>query len=311
MEKINPLEIRIGKLKLQNPVLLASGTCGYGSEIADFTDVKKLGGVVTKTITLKPRTGNPVPRIVETPSGMLNSIGLENKGLEDFAAVKSRELSKLGTEVIASIAGDNIKEFSAMAERLSLLTCVSGIEVNLSCPNVLHGMASRTYKLIAQDARATSDVVKAVRKCTKKTLIVKLSPNVTDIKEIAKAAENAGADAVSAINTLFGLSVNIKTGKPNLARGAGGLSGPAVKPVALYHIKEIYSCVKIPIIGMGGIMSFEDVIEFMMCGAACVQIGTCNFIHPGESAEIVRNLEEFVKGRKIKNISSLIGSVKI
>jgi dihydroorotate dehydrogenase (NAD+) catalytic subunit len=305
------MKINIGKLEFANPVLLASGTCGYGEEIAPLVALDKIGGIVTKTITLNPRAGNPTPRIVETSAGMLNSIGLENKGLTDFINNKAPVLCAYKTKVITSIAGESLEEFCLMAETLSELQCVDAIELNLSCPNVAHSMKGSGCRLTAQDACATEQVVGGVRKKTKKTLITKLTPNVTNIADIAKAAESSGSDAITAINTLFGLSVNIATRRANLAKGCGGLSGPAIKPTALYCVHEIFNNVKIPIIGAGGIFTWKDAVEFILCGATAVQVGTANFVNPNAAVEIVKGLECFISRQKIKNITSLIGTLVI
>ncbi|MFZ5801312.1 MAG: dihydroorotate dehydrogenase, partial [Candidatus Omnitrophota bacterium] len=254
------LNVKIGNLKLKNPIMVASGTFGYAEEIRGLLDLKKLGAIVSKTITLRPRRGNSPPRTCETAGGMLNSIGLENPGVEIFIAEKLPYLRKLGVPIIVSIASEaNPEEFVKLATRLDKVKGVSAIELNLSCPNLGKSkIENRESKLIAQDRSATYQTVKAVRKATKKTLVAKLSPNVTDIKEIAKAAQAAGADAVSLINTLVALAVDIETRRPELGNITGGLSGPAIKPVALNMVREVYAAVKIPIIGMGGIMTVED-----------------------------------------------------
>jgi dihydroorotate dehydrogenase (NAD+) catalytic subunit len=309
MSKI--LETKIGKLKLDNPVLSASGTFGYGEEISKFFDINKLGAIITKTLTIDKRQGNPSPRIVETPSGMLNSIGLEGPGLEVFLKEKKEFLSKLKTPVIISIAGNSVEDFTTMVSLLDQTKYVKAIEVNLSCPNVAHGVKKGKYKLVAQDAKATEKIIKAIRKKTKKTIITKLSPNVTDITEIAKSAETAGTDAISAINTLLGMAVDIESKKPLLGNVFGGLSGPAIKPVALKMVHDIYKKVKIPIIAIGGISCFKDVIEFMLCGATAVQIGTATFVDPLASFNIIKDLSSYCNKKKIKNISSLIGSLDV
>ncbi|MCK4462895.1 MAG: dihydroorotate dehydrogenase [Candidatus Omnitrophica bacterium] len=308
--EIRNLEVKIGKMALKNPVIAASGTFGYGEEMSEFFDIGKLGAIVTKTITLKPREGNPTPRIIETASGMLNSIGLENKGLKDFIFNKVPMLEKLNTHVIVSIAGFNLKEFSHLTEELSKIKCISAIELNLSCPNVAHNPRSTVHRLIAQDRTAVRKIVSAARKQTKLTLITKLSPNVSDIKPIAKTAEDAGSDALSLINTVFGISVDIDTRKSNLANIVGGLSGPAIKPVALNFVREAYSAVKIPIIGMGGIMTARDAIEFIICGSTAVGVGTANFVSPVATVEIINGIMSYMRKNRIKNISSLVGNLK-
>lgn len=309
--KKNILTVKLGDLELLNPIIAASGTAGYGEELSEFLDLSKIGAIVTKTITVKPREGNPTPRVIETPSGMINSIGLENKGLKDFVENKSKVLSKLKTKIIASIAGEKIDEFLKMAEEISAVKCVSAIEINLSCPNVKHSQHNLKCKLIAQDKEITGEIISKIKKKTKLPIIAKLSPNVTDIKEIALSAEGAGADALSCINTLFGVSVNADTRRPNIAKIVGGLSGPAIKPVALYFVREVYSACRIPIIGIGGIMTANDLIEFMLCGATAVQVGTGNFINPSICEEIFKGLKTYLEKNKIDDIMSLIGSLKI
>jgi len=300
---------KIGRLALKNPLIAASGTFGYGQELRDFFDVSELGAIVTKTITVNARTGNPAPRIAETPAGMLNSIGLENKGLKDFLSNKIKSLETLDTKIIVSIAGANIEEFEILAEKISSAGCVSGIELNLSCPNVIHTMQHSGYRLIAQDKKAVEKVVKAVRKRTKLTLIAKLTPNVTDITEIGKTAESAGADAVSAVNTLLGLSVDLKRRRPTLGNTVGGLSGPAIKPVALRCVWELAAKVKIPIIGIGGIMTGEDALEFIITGCRAVQIGTAHFIDPAASRKILAGIKTYLQKNKIHDIMSLSGTL--
>ena len=299
------LEVKIGKLKLKNPVTVASGTFGYGSEFDGTADIDKLGGIVTKTITLHARVGNKPPRIIETPSGMINSIGLENPGVEKFIKDKLPSLQKYKIPVIASIAGETIKEYSELAGRLDSVKDIAAIEINISCPNI------KTSKLFSQDENSTGEVVRAVRSATKKTVITKLSPNVTDIGGIAKSAESAGSDALSLINTLKAMSVDAKTRESRLGDVTGGLSGPAIKPVALFMIWKVYHRVKIPIIGMGGIMSPSDVVEFMLCGSTAVSVGTANFVHPNAAAEAVKGLSQYLKNEKIKDVNKLIGSLKV
>jgi len=300
------LGINIGKLKLKNPVMVASGTFGYAEEFKDFIDLKKLGAIVTKTITLNPRKGNPPPRTCETPAGMLNSIGLENPGWKVFLDEKWPYLKKLGVPIIISIASEGgPEEFVELARRLDKIKAIAAVELNISCVNI------RTKPLlIAQDAKATYNVVKAVRKIIKKTLITKLSPNVTDITEIAKAAEGAGSDAVSLINTITGMSIDIQERKPKIASVTAGLSGPAIRPVAVRMAWEVYQKIKIPIIGMGGIMDTPSALEFFLAGATAVSVGTANFVNPKVSIEIIEGIKEYLIKNKIKNIKSLIGSLK-
>ncbi len=299
------LNIKIGKLDLKNPVMVASGT--FGPEYGELIDINKLGAYIAKTITLTARTGNPPPRVIETPSGMLNSIGLENKGLDDFIKNKLPKLKNIKIPVIASIAGDDAGEFRVLAKRLSKIKKVAALEINLSCPNVKHG--KRDF-LIAQDEGATYEIIEAVRKTTPLTIIAKLSPNVTDITKIAKSAKSAGADAVSLINTLIGMAVDIDTKTPTLGNVTGGLSGPAIKPVALGMVREVYKNVKIPIIGIGGIMGYKDAVEFILCGAAAVQVGTANFVNPKTAIEIIDGIKKYMIKFNINNIKELIGALK-
>lgn len=290
---MNKLEVRIGKIRLKNPVMVASGTFGYGKEFEEFVDLKKLGAIVTKTITIRPRAGNPMPRTCETASGMLNSIGLQNDGIDDFIEEKLPYLARLGTPVIVSISGDGAKEFSDLAKRLDKEKAVDGIELNISCPNI------KGKGLIAQYPDSTYRVVKDVRKAIKKTLITKLSPNVTDIVEIAQAACKAGADAISLVNTFFGMAIDIETGKPKLGNITGGLSGPCIKPIALKMVWDVAKNIKKPVIGIGGIMSAEDAIEFLLAGAKAVQIGTANFITPGICEKIIKGIEKWTKKKSL------------
>lgn len=298
-------EVKIGKLKLKNPVMVASGT--FGQEYGELVDINKLGAYIAKTITLNERTGNPPTRVVDTPSGMLNSIGLENKGLDDFLKNKLPKLKSVKIPVIASIAGDDADEFVKLAAGLTKVKEVDAIEVNLSCPNVKHG--KRDF-LIAQDEAATREIITAVRKATHLTIIAKLSPNVTDITRIALAAESAGADAVSLVNTFVGMAVDIDTQRPVLGNITGGLSGPAIKPIALRMVRDVYKKIRIPIIGIGGIMDHKDAIEFMLCGAAAVQVGTANFINPKAGLEIIGGLKKYMVKNKIKDMKELIGALK-
>ncbi len=306
------LSINIGKLKLKNPVMAASGTFGYAEEFKDFMDSKKLGAIVTKTITLKPRKGNPAPRTCETPAGMLNSIGLENPGVANFIRDKLPHLTKLGNPVIVSIASEgDPQEFVTLAKRLDKIKEVAAIELNISCPNLGHGSLVISPKLISQDPKATYEVVNSVRKVTQKTLITKLSPNVTDIAEIALAAESAGSDAISLINTLTGMCIDINKREPRIACVTGGLSGPAIRPVAVRMVWQVYQKVKIPIIGMGGIVDTQSALEFFIAGATAVAIGTANFINPGVSIEIIEGIKKYLIKNKISGINDLIGSLNV
>lgn len=301
------ISVEIGGLKLKNPVMVASGTFGYAEEFQDFMDLKKLGAIVTKTITLKPRQGNPLPRTCGTPCGMLNSIGLENPGIEIFIQEKLPFLKKLGVPVIMSVASEEEpEEFLELVSRVNLIEEAGAIELNISCPNV-RGKAG----LIAQDPEATYKIVSQARKITGKTLITKLSPNVTSAAQIAKSAEEAGSDAISLINTLYGMSVDVERRKPKIAAGIAGLSGPAIRPIAVKMVWEVFNQVKIPIIGMGGIMDTSSALEFIIAGATAVSVGTANFIDPGISVKIISGLREYLAKNKISDIQELTGSLKI
>ena len=290
------MKIIIGKIKLKNPVMVASGTFGYAKEFEDLVDLKKLGAIVTKTITLKPKKGNPMPRVCETASGMLNAIGLENEGMKNFIDEKLPYLKKLGVPIIVSISGETIEEFSKLAKRLDKEESVDGIELNISCPNIKRQETrDKGQGLIAQDKDATYTLVKGVRDVTAKTLITKLSPNVTDITSIAKAACKAGTDAVSLVNTFLGMAIDIETGKPKLGNVTGGLSGPCIKPIALRMVWEVSKNIKKPVIGIGGIMTKEDAIEFLLAGAKAIQIGTANFVVPGICEDIIKGVGEWTR----------------
>ncbi|PIQ88527.1 MAG: dihydroorotate dehydrogenase B catalytic subunit [Candidatus Omnitrophica bacterium CG11_big_fil_rev_8_21_14_0_20_42_13] len=296
-------EIFLGALRLKNPVLAASGTFGYGEEFKDFLKPKDIGAIVTKTITFSPRQGNLPPRITETAAGMLNSIGLENKGLDDFIKNKAPGFRKLKTPVIVSIAGDSPREYGELAKKLCAAG-ISAIELNLSCPNL------KNSKLISQDPKTTYEVVKAVRKAAKAAIIAKLTPNVTDIREIAIAAEEAGADSVSLVNTFLGMGIDVNTRRPRLGNITGGLSGPAIKPIALRMVWETAGVVKIPVVGMGGIMTADEALEFIIAGASAVEIGTANFIEPKTSLNVVSGIKDYMRKNKIKDIKELIGSIR-
>jgi dihydroorotate dehydrogenase (NAD+) catalytic subunit len=299
------LEVRIGKIRLKNPVMTASGT--FGPEYGKFININSLGGYIAKTITLSARTGNPPPRVIETASGMLNSIGLENGGLDDFIKNKLPKLGSIRIPVIASIAGDSLREFASLASGLSRSKKIAGIEINLSCPNVKHGNLGL---LTAQDEDATYDAVRAVREKTGLTIIAKLSPNVTDITKIALVAQNAGADAVSLVNTFVGMAVDIKTRRPILGNITGGLSGPAIKPIALRMVRDVYKKVKIPVIGIGGIMNYTDAVEFMLCGATAIQVGTANFINPTGPVGIISGLKKYMAKHGIRGMKELTGALR-
>lgn len=298
------LNTNIGKLQLSNPVLTASGTFGYGEEFSDFMDLNRLGGIIVKGTTLLPREGNPYPRMAETPAGMLNAVGLQNKGIDYFIEQIYPRIKDLQTAVIINVSGSEIGDYVKTAEKINQLENIPAIELNISCPNVKEGgMAFGT------SCQAASAVVKAVREAYGKTLIVKLSPNVTDIAEIAKSVEAVGADAVSLINTLLGMAIDAEKQKPVLSTITGGLSGPAVKPIALRMVWQVAKAVKIPVIGLGGIMNAVDAVEFMLAGASAVQIGTANFIDPQIAVKIVDGINEYLERKGVKNIQDIVGCI--
>ncbi len=306
MSQTVDMRVRLGSLELRNPVLTASGTFASGREYADFMQLECLGAIVTKGVSLHPWTGNASPRIAETASGMLNSIGLQNPGVEAFCANDLVWLATRDVPVIVNVSGHSVAEYVAVAERLESESTVSALEVNISCPNVDEGgMAFGT------SCPAAAEVTRAVRAVTRKPLMVKLSPNVTDIAEIARAVEAEGADAVSLINTLLGMAIDTDTFRPKLARAVGGLSGPAIKPVAVRMVWQVASAVAIPIVGMGGIMSVEDAVEFMLAGATAVAVGTANFVDPTVTRRIAEGLETFCRGRGIDRVAELTGAVKL
>lgn len=300
------MRVRIGALELRNPVLTASGTFGYAREFDGLVDFSKLGGVVTKTITLEPRVGNPPPRIVETPAGMLNSIGLANVGVERFIAEKLPFLASLDTKVIVNVAGRSEEEFVAVVERLEPEAGFDAFELNFSCPNVKEGGLA-----FSSDPAVTLRVTRAVRKVTTRPLIVKLTPNVTDIATIAVAAEDGGADAVSAINTLVGMAVDVRTRRPRIATVTGGLSGPAIRPVAVARVWQIARRVRIPVIGIGGIMDAQDALEFLIAGATAVQVGTANFVRPDAAQQVAEGIERYCEEHGFRSVQELIGSLQI
>jgi dihydroorotate dehydrogenase (NAD+) catalytic subunit len=300
------LSVRIKDLVFKNPVLTASGTCGFGEEIADFIDLSKLGGVVMKGTTLKPRQGNDYPRMAETPSGMLNAVGLQNKGVDNFIQNIYPNIKDIDSRFIVNVNGSTIEEYVELTERINELDKIPAIELNISCPNVKEG--GMAFGVSCPSAEA---VVRAVRRVYDKPLIVKLSPNVTDISEIAKAVEGQGADSVSLVNTFLGMAVDANSRKPVLSTITGGLSGPAIKPIALRMVWQVYNSVKIPVIGMGGIMNATDAIEFLIAGASAVQIGTAMFIDPTIPIQIVDGIEDYMKANKIHSVSELIGSLQI
>jgi dihydroorotate dehydrogenase (NAD+) catalytic subunit len=298
------LSVNIGGLELKNPVMTASGTFGYAREFDHLIDLSRLGGIIVKGLSVEPAPGNPPPRIVETPCGMLNAIGLENVGIDAFVSYKLPFLKKLATPVLVNIYGRTIDEYVHLAERCSQLDGIEGIEVNISCPNVKAGGVA-----FGVDAAMAAAVVKAVKGRTAKTVLVKLSPNVTDITEIARAVESAGADAVSLINTLTGMAIDIDSRKPKLANITGGLSGPAIKPVALRMVWQVAQVVQIPVVGIGGIMTAADALEFFIAGASAIQLGTANFINPQISMEVIDGIETYLRENHIASIGDLIGTL--
>ena len=300
------LNIQIGQVKFKNPVLTASGTFGYGPEFEDFLNIDDLGGIIVKGTTLEPRQGNAYPRMAETPSGMLNAVGLQNKGVDAFIHDIYPRIQHYNSNIIVNVSGSTIEDYIQVCEKLAPLENIPAIELNISCPNVKEGgMAFGTSCVSA------ALVVKEARKYWPKMLMVKLSPNVTNIVEIAKAAENEGADSLSLINTLLGMAIDAKTRKPLLSTVTGGLSGPAVKPVALRMVWQVSKNVKIPVIGLGGIMNATDAIEFFLAGASAIQVGTANFIDPAVSVKIVHGINEYLDKNNFKSIQEIIGALEV
>tara|TARA_B100000953_G_scaffold7167_1_gene6437 strand:- start:1392 stop:2303 length:912 start_codon:yes stop_codon:yes gene_type:complete len=299
MDKVD-LTVDLGKLVLSNPVVAASGTFGYGLEYTEFLDLNDLGGFSTKGLSLKPKVGNPVPRVIETASGMLNAIGLENIGLDAFLSEKLPLLKMYKTRIIVNFFGETIQQYEEMALALSKEERIDALEMNVSCPNVEEGGLQ-----FSSDPEILRQVVDAVRKVSDKFLIVKLSPNVTDITTLAKAAEDAGADALSVCNTFVGMKINLETGKPYLANRTGGLSGPAIKPLALHMVYETARAVKIPIIGIGGISNSDDAIEFLMAGAKALQIGTANYVDPKVTVKVVDGIRDWCRQNQISKLADL------
>lgn len=300
------LRIQIGKLRLTNPVMTASGTFGFGSEYEDFIEVSRLGGIVVKGITEKERQGNPYPRMAETASGTLNAVGLQNKGVDYFIEKIYPEISKYKCEIVVNVNGGTIEEYCIVAEKIDKLEKINAIELNISCPNVKQG-----GMIFGTHCPSAIAVTKAVRKVYSKTLIVKLSPNVTNIVEFAQAVEANGADAISLINTLVGMAIDAKTRRPILSTITGGLSGPAIKPVALRMVWQASKSVKIPVIGIGGIMNTTDAIEFFLAGASAIQVGTANFINPAITVEIVEGINKYLDQHGFNQIKDLIGALNI
>lgn len=300
------LKVSIGSLQLKNPVLTASGTYGYGEEFHEsFYDISRLGAVVTKGISLKPRQGNPMPRVVETPAGMLNAIGLANVGVEAFLAEKLPFLRKAKATVVVNVLGSTVEEYAEVARRLDGAQGVHALELNISCPNVACGGLQ-----FGTDPKSAAEATLAVRKAFSRTLIVKLSPQASNIPAMAAAVEGAGAEALSLINTIPAMAIDVKRRAPILANITGGLSGPAIKPIALRMVREAHGAVKIPIVGMGGILNATDAIEFLLAGAAAVQIGTANFINPLVAIEVIEGIEAFCREERISRVEQLTGALK-
>lgn len=300
------LSVDIAGLRLKNPVMTASGTFGYGEEYSEFLDLNSLGAIVVKGISLNPKAGNPTPRIYETPCGMLNAIGLQNVGAEEFVSKKLQFLGQFETPIIVNFFGDTIEEFVETAKVLSTADRVSALELNVSCPNKAAGWSN-----FGTDEMLMGKVITSVRGVTSKPLIVKLSPNVTDIKKMSLISQESGADAISLINTITAMAVDIKKRRPVLANNIGGLSGPAIKPIAVRMVWEVCQTVKIPVIGMGGIMSAADALEFLIVGARAIAIGTANFVNPRVTIEVIKGLEEFLIKEGIQDINSIVGTLKL
>jgi dihydroorotate dehydrogenase (NAD+) catalytic subunit len=299
------LSVEIGRLRLRNPVMTASGTFGYGEEYAPYVDLSRLGAIVVKGLSLKPRMGNPPPRIVETPCGMLNAVGLQNVGVNAFIREKLPFLTQFDLPVIANIFGESVEEYVKVAEILSQASGVHGLEVNISCPNVKKGGIA-----FGANPDMAADVTRRVKASTDLPVIVKLTPNVTDITEIAESVEAAGADAISLINTITGMSVDIERRVPHLRNITGGLSGPAIKPVALRMVWQVIQRVSIPVIGLGGIMTARDALEFLIVGARAVQVGTAHFIHPHAAIDILEGIEDYLEQHQFDDINQLVGTLK-
>lgn len=300
------LSVNIGNLQMKNPVMTASGTFGYGIEYADFLDIFRIGGIIVKGTTIQPREGNLYPRMAETPSGMLNAVGLQNKGAQYFVDHIYPQIMNVDTNMIVNVSGSSVETYVECAEKIAELEKIPAIELNISCPNVKQG--GMAFGVTCQGA---AEVVRAVRKAYPKTLIVKLSPNVTDITEIAKAVEAEGADAVSMINTMMGMAINAEKRKPVLSTVTGGLSGPCVKPVALRMVWQTSKAVNIPIIGLGGISCWKDAVEFMLAGATAVQIGTYNFVDPTISVKVIDGINDYCNRHGFKSVKEIIGALEL
>lgn len=300
------LSVEIGKLKLKNPIMTASGTFGYGEEFADFIDLNRLGGIIVKGTTLHHREGNPYPRMAETPSGMLNAVGLQNKGVDYFIEHIYPRIKDLDTRVIVNVSGSCIDDYVAVCEKLSPLDKVAAVEINISCPNVKQGGMG-----FGTTCSGAESVTSAVRKAYDGTMIVKLTPNVTDITEIARAVEAAGADAVSLTNTFLGMAIDVERRKPMLSTITGGLSGPCIRPIAVRMVWQVANAVKVPVVGLGGIASGRDAIEFLLAGATAVQIGTANFVDPQVTVKAIDYIEDYLKRHQIASVRELIGGMEV
>ncbi len=300
------LNVNIGELQMKNPVMTASGTFGYGLEFADFIELARIGGIIVKGTTIHKREGNPYPRMAETPSGMLNAVGLQNKGVHHFVEHIYPSIKDIQTNMIVNVSGSAIEDYVETAAIINELDKISAIELNISCPNVKQGGMA-----FGVTAKGAEEVVKAVRSVYKKTLIVKLSPNVTDITEIARAVENGGADSVSLINTLLGMAIDAEHRRPILSTVTGGLSGAAVKPIALRMVWQVSKAVKIPVIGMGGIMNWKDAVEFMLAGATAIQIGTANFIDPTVTVKVAEGIDDYLNRHNYTSVKDIIGALEV
>ncbi len=300
------LSVNIGKLNLKNPVMTASGTFGYGIEFEDFVDLEQIGGIIVKGTTLNHREGNPYPRMAETPSGMLNAVGLQNKGVDYFVEKIYPQIKDINTNMIVNVSGSDIDSYVKTAERINELEHIPAIELNISCPNVKQG--GMAFGVTTEGA---AEVVSAVRKVYDKTLIVKLSPNVTSIADIARAVEGAGADSVSLINTLLGMAIDAEKRKPILSTITGGMSGAAVKPIALRMVWQVAQAVKIPVIGLGGIMNWRDAVEFLLAGATAIQIGTANFIDPAITVKVAQGIDDYLNRHGFSSVKDIIGGLEV
>lgn len=300
------LRVNIGNLALKNPVMTASGTFGYGEEFADLVDLSAIGGIIVKGTTLHKREGNPYPRMAETPSGMLNAVGLQNKGVHYFVDAIYPRIKDIDSQMIVNVSGSCVEDYAETAAIINDLEKIPAIELNISCPNVKHG--GMTFGVQPQ---AAAEVVSAVRKAYKKTLIVKLTPNVTDITEIAKAVESAGADAVSLINTMLGMAIDVEKRKPVLSTVTGGLSGPAIKPVALRMVWQVAKAVSVPVVGLGGIMNADDAIAFLLAGATAIEIGTANFINPAVTVKVAEGINAYLDRHGYRSVKEIIGALEV